>query len=138
MNPTPNKNPKFTGYFRVTESPFGAYHATDFYFLDNGVMIVAGLVSSPSGDKILIELNVALVDGTSKGDFQVTDFDGRPWAFGIHTHSNGSGEFYNADTGTFEMTYIEKISHLTGKSNFISNRDGANEKFAFEFNITQR
>ncbi len=66
MNPTPNKNPKFTGYFEGNlNRPSVLITLQIFYFLDNGVMIVAGSASSPSGDRILIELNVALVDGTS-------------------------------------------------------------------------
>ncbi|WLH78180.1 hypothetical protein PSH81_20965 [Pseudomonas sp. FP2335] len=136
MNTTPNKNPKFRGYFNVTKSPFGSFSATEYYFMASGVMIVTGSTTLPSGDKILIELNVVLAHGTSKGDFQVTDGDGRPWAFGIRIDSNGGGVFYNADSGSYEMIYIEKASHLTGKLNFISNSAGTDNEFEAEYNIT--
>lgn len=135
MNPTPNKNPKFKGYFKVTKSPFGTFMADEYYFLASGAMIVTGSITLPSGDKILIELNVVLVNGTSSGDFQMTDIDGRPWGFCIRVDINGNGDFYNADSGSYNMIYIENVLHLTGQSNFVSNRNGANDEFEFEFNI---
>jgi hypothetical protein len=135
MNATPNKNPKFKGYFNVTQSPFGPFMADEYYFLAIGAMIVTGSTTLPSGDKVLIELNAVLVNGTSSGDFQMTDSDGRPWVFCIHVDNNGTGDYYNGDSGDYKMVYIENASHLTGQLNFVSNRAGTKEKFEIEFNI---
>lgn len=139
MNPTPNRNPKFRGYFKVSKSPFGAFEATEFYFMASGVMIVTGSIKLPSGDQNLIELNVELVHGKSNGDFQVTDGNGRPWAISLHFDNGGGGgnDFYSADSGIYEMAYIETAAHLTGKFNFVSIRDEINNEFEGEFNISQ-
>ncbi|MBI6636136.1 hypothetical protein YA0871_26150 [Pseudomonas paralactis] len=129
-----DNTPKVTGHFEVTKSPQNGFKA-DFIYpsIDGDKFIVTGVLTCPKGEKFTCELHAPYQEGKSEGEFvEIID---KTMSFYIFEEPGKDIILYWAEKGKYEITYIPKAYHLTGKVHFTATYDNKLIEIEYNFNL---
>ncbi|MBK3443350.1 MULTISPECIES: hypothetical protein [Pseudomonas] len=132
MDAKKRKRHRSTASFTLSKSPYGEFAATQIFLYDRTqTLLVMGRCSIKDKENEILQVGLVLPapDGESTGE--LGPIPGKiPFAYFDH-YIGDEGIYYDAESGTFNITLIRQAQHLTGNFSFISR----GSEFVGTFNV---